>query len=159
MSFPVTIEGKRYFVCLPTLQDFEAFRAHRQREHRRAGYEAIPAGLPDTEFQRWKKTIDDECEAIDPFESFAVLAGSAATLPIIWHAMLRHENQGIDLAWCDSLLRRAADGDTVAVEGLRELRQAMDELVAAKKNEQAEQRQAVKGRPKRRPTLAPSTSH
>lgn len=137
MPHPITIEGAKYFVSLPTLKDLRTFQAFLQREHRRAAYAAIPSGLPDDELRRWMRVINEECDQISPInpQDFARLATNADGAALLFHGMLRQEQPTITLDWVAQLIARAEEAKPGALDAMRELREAMVELIRAKKNE------------------------
>jgi hypothetical protein len=143
MAVPIEIDGKGYFVELPRLPDFRTFRDHLQRLHRKAAFEAIPRGLSAAELSTWSQAITSECDAIDPFRDFGKLVAEPEGLALLLHSLLRHANQGVTLDAMRSLVSRAGDEDEKALLGIRELRAAMDTLLAAKKNEAEQKRQAT----------------
>lgn len=134
MAITVDIENRTYFVSMPGLADVRNFQDFLHREHRRKAYAAIPEGIDDTQFKRWVSTIDEQCEAINVFESFPQLVEQAGGVTLLFHAMLRQENNAITMEWVKKLVERAESGDEAAVLGFRNLKEAFAELLQAKKN-------------------------
>lgn len=153
MSIPVKVEGRRLHVALPTLLDFRTIRDHLVAERRRAGYAAIPRGLPQEEFERFKAAVDDECGRIDPFATFqdlltAIMESDVQhaaigalrygdSLWLLYYALLRGSNPEVSADWVAGLVDRAMQNDPPALEGLQSLNAAFVELLRLKKNDQA----------------------
>lgn len=135
MSIPITIEGQKYFVTIPTLADFRSFKQFLARDLRQKLGESIPSGLSDDELRRRLRLINDECEAIDPFKSMSKLPSYPGGAALLFYAWLRHESPGATLDWVEGLIARCEGNKPAALEGLRELRLAMTSLLEIKKNE------------------------
>lgn len=155
MGLPVKVEGRRLHVALPTLLDFRTIRDYLVAEHRRAGYAAIPRGLPQEEFERFKAAVDDECAQIDPFGTFQELLTTIMesdvqhaalgalrygdSLWLLYYALLRGSNPEVSADWVAAMVDRAMANDPEALEGLQALNAAFVELLRLKKNDQATQ--------------------
>lgn len=135
MATPITIEGKKYFVSLPSLPDFRTFRDYLQSRHRREAFAALPSEITDAQLKQFMRVIDEQCKAIDPFANFSSLVESPDGAALLFHSLLRHENQGVTLDFVTGLMERAESGRAESLEAIRELREAMAALLAAKKNE------------------------
>lgn len=135
MSLPITIEGAKYFVTLPSFADYRTFKTFLATERRKKSFAAIPTDLADAELKKWMRVINEECEAIDPFKSIPELANSSDGAALLFHALLRHENPGLTLDWTHGLVSRAMEGKPAALAALTELKQSLVSLVQAKKNE------------------------
>lgn len=135
MSLPITIEGKQLFASLPTLADFRAFKEFLQRARRRDAYAALPSGLSDEQLKQFIRVVDADCRSIDAFQSFADLAETPDGAALLFYSLLRHENAGITLDWVSGLMERAESGRAESLLGLRSLREALAEMLRAKKNE------------------------
>jgi len=136
MSLPVTIEGQKLFVTLPSATDLNNFQQLLQTEYRRRMFAAMPTGLPDDEFKRWIRVINEEAAEINPFKNLRALANSADGAALFYHALLRHENPNVTLDFVAELVSRGVEGKPAAMEGLREIRTAFESLLEAKKNDQ-----------------------
>lgn len=135
MAVPVEIEGKKYFATLPALSDFRKFKEFLEQEYRKSWIASLASDLPSDDLRNWLRAIQEECEAIDPFESLTKLTSTPEGLGLLFHSILRIENPNVTLDWVSDLLSRAEDGRPSAIEGIRELRQSLTALLAAKKNE------------------------
>lgn len=133
-SLPVNVEGAKLFVSLPSGPDFHRFQTWMQNEFRRQQFAALPPGLPTDERREWLKAINVEASQINPFTHFEQLATNEG-LPLLLHALVRHEQPKLDLDWATGLVDRANEGKASAKDGVRELLGAMRALMEAKKNE------------------------
>ena len=58
MSLPITIEGQKYFVTLPSLTDLQTFKQHVANEQRRTQYAAVPKYISNEVREAWIDTIE-----------------------------------------------------------------------------------------------------
>lgn len=135
MSLPITIEGQKYFVTLPSLTDLQTFKQHVANEQRRTQYAAVPKNISNEEREAWIDTIEARCNAIDPFAALSMLPDVQGGTSLLIHALLRHDNPHVTLQWACELYDRAVEGKPTAIEALRDIRLAMRSLFDSKKNE------------------------
>lgn len=143
MAIPITIEGQKYFVTLPSLADFRMFKEFLASQLRRELSEMIPSGLGDDELKRRMRCINDECDAIDPFAEMR----DRLTVPrmemmlsedmtLIYFAHIRHDSPGATLDWVTGLVKRCEENKPAAIDGVIQLYRAILESWISKKKEQ-----------------------
>lgn len=161
MSVVVEIMGQKYFASLPTLKDLLNFVAHMKQEHRQAQAAAIPPGLPKEEFDRWRESIEQECsdfDKLEPHQILARIANNPSGAAVFYHSLLRVENPSATLQWVNGILDEAQDGNAAALQSIKSLRLAWQELMVAKKNELQASGKMPADKPKRKRTSKRSSS-
>lgn len=141
MSLPITIEGQKYFVTMPSLADFRNCRQFLARKKRRELGEMIPPGLPDDELERRLEIIGRQCDDIDPFTALKELLATPDGSALFFYGWLRIENPNVTLQWVEGFVARCDEGKPAALDGLRELREAMNALYQDKKKEAEKENQ------------------
>jgi peptidoglycan/xylan/chitin deacetylase (PgdA/CDA1 family) len=138
MSVPIQIEGTTFFVSPPTPPDVRNAQDYIRREIRRTRYAALPDGLSDEDLKRWIKIIDEECAAVGLFEAFEKLLETIEGQALFIYSWLHHDSTNVTLDWVRGLLARCDENSTPAIEGIREIRAAINSLKDSKKNGQPE---------------------
>ena len=147
-NIAVQIEGKSYFVSLPTLKDWKRIQSFVVAERRRAAYAAIPKGLLDQEFQRYILTINDEVDKLDVFACMALVDQMEGGAALLAYCHLRRDNPTVTLDFTRDLVDRALDGHEGATAGLSAVQEAVALLNAATAKKNTEEA----------PTTSPSPS-